>query len=64
MRIMFEHLLISVDLSMVHPKQEQICESQPEHCVVIWKGGGCNILKRRAGIHRLLKIGPLSGISS
>jgi len=64
MRVMFELLLISVDLCIVHPNEEQFCELQPECCIVSWKGNDCSILIRRAGTHHLLKIRPLPAVSS
>lgn len=59
-----KHIIISVDLSIVHPDNGQFHESQLECCVVVWEANGSNILKRRVGSYHLLKIGSLSDVSS
>lgn len=57
MSTVFELLLISEDLTMDQLNKAQVCEPQSEGCIVIWATA-------RADTYNLLKISPLSVISS
>lgn len=50
MSVVFEHHLISVDLTVDQPKKSQLCEAQPEGCIIIWLQTG-QILKKNKKIN-------------
>lgn len=50
MSVVFEHHLISVDLTVDQPKKSQFCEAQPEGCIIIWLQTG-QILKKNKKIN-------------